>query len=334
LWLMNAALNIIMGPGRAVIADLVPKEYQQAGNAMISTVMGFANIIANLIGAQDIKDFLGLGTQYRVLFMIGAVFQAFSTIPVLIFAKETPLSELEDAPREGQKVSIISVFKDIYNAFRYMPGYLFRIWIVFFFSWMAYSPFNLFLTKYFIVVIYGATDPADFAGKEAGLRLGMYGLAILAGVTFTYSIVLPKVLKLIGIKLAYAISQFIAAFAFLLFGVIPRPPLWVAFLITGLPGINFTTFNSVPYGLLGKLSPKSTIGLYMGVMNVGSSVAQTIINQIAGPIADTSAGVGWAIGIGFVLAIIAGLLVFVIQLESKESETIKPLIDEVDSEIN
>jgi len=212
-----------------------------------------------------------------------------------------------------------------------MPGYLFRIWIVFFFSWMAYSPFNIFLTKYFISVIYGATDEA---GEEAGLRLGMYGLAILAGVTFAYSLVLPAVLKLIGIKPAYAISQFIAALAFLLFGVISKPPVWVAFLITALPGINFTTFNSVPYGLIGKLSPKSKIGLYMGVMNVGSSIAQTIINQIAGPIAETSAGIGWAIGIGFALALLAGFLVPIIQLESKESETIKPLIDVVDSEIN
>jgi len=260
--------------------------------------------------------------------MIGAVFQALSTIPVLLFAKETPLSELEDTPRDGKKITIFAVFKDIYNAFRYMPGYLFRIWIVFFFSWMAYSPFNIFLTKYFINIIYGGPD------EEIGLRLGMYGLAILAGVTFAYSLVLPAVLKLIGIKPAYAISQFIAALGFLLFGVISKPPVWVAFLITALPGINFTTFNSVPYGLIGKLSPKSKIGLYMGVMNVGSSIAQTIINQIAGPIAETSAGIGWAIGIGFALALLAGFLVPIIQLESKESETIKPLIDEVDSEIN
>jgi hypothetical protein len=37
---MNLCVNIIQGPARAIVADIVPEEKQQAGNAMVSGVMG------------------------------------------------------------------------------------------------------------------------------------------------------------------------------------------------------------------------------------------------------------------------------------------------------
>ena len=37
---MNVAVNVIQGPARALVADLVNIEQQQVGNAMVSNTMG------------------------------------------------------------------------------------------------------------------------------------------------------------------------------------------------------------------------------------------------------------------------------------------------------
>lgn len=37
---MNVAVNIMQGPARALVADVVDAEYQQLGNAMVSCTMG------------------------------------------------------------------------------------------------------------------------------------------------------------------------------------------------------------------------------------------------------------------------------------------------------
>jgi hypothetical protein len=40
LWIMNLFVNVIQGPARAIVADIVPPSKQQLGNAMVSNVMG------------------------------------------------------------------------------------------------------------------------------------------------------------------------------------------------------------------------------------------------------------------------------------------------------
>lgn len=37
---MNFCVNIIQGPARAIVADIVAENQQQAGNAMVAGVMG------------------------------------------------------------------------------------------------------------------------------------------------------------------------------------------------------------------------------------------------------------------------------------------------------
>ncbi len=37
---MNVFVNVMQGPCRAIISDIVPDDKQQTGNAMVSNVMG------------------------------------------------------------------------------------------------------------------------------------------------------------------------------------------------------------------------------------------------------------------------------------------------------
>jgi len=40
LWVMNIATNMMQGPARALVSDVVEPEKQQAGNAMVSGTQG------------------------------------------------------------------------------------------------------------------------------------------------------------------------------------------------------------------------------------------------------------------------------------------------------
>jgi len=49
LALMNLMVNVMQGPARTLVNDVVPEEKLQLGNAMVSTVMGKCNIISAYI---------------------------------------------------------------------------------------------------------------------------------------------------------------------------------------------------------------------------------------------------------------------------------------------
>jgi uncharacterized BrkB/YihY/UPF0761 family membrane protein len=98
---MNVFGNVAQGPARAIVADIVPEDKQQAGNAMVSGVMGLAAVTANIVGAQ----FFQTAEPYRYLFskiimcifpilttlqVIGVGFLLLSTIPTLIAGREKP----------------------------------------------------------------------------------------------------------------------------------------------------------------------------------------------------------------------------------------------------
>jgi hypothetical protein len=77
----------------------------------------------------------------------------------------------------------------------------------------------------------------------------------------------------------------------------------VAVLLTCVVGLNFTTFNSVPFALVTNMVATADAGMYMGVLNSAGVVAQTVTNSLASPILSwKDQNVAWAIAFGGILA--------------------------------
>jgi len=85
LALMNLMVNVMQGPARTLVNDVVPEEKLQLGNAMVSTVMGLANIIANIIGAL----FITVKDPYFFLFILGVEFVIFIDPDHVLCKRET-----------------------------------------------------------------------------------------------------------------------------------------------------------------------------------------------------------------------------------------------------
>eukprot|EP01113_Clastostelium_recurvatum_P031099 TRINITY_DN3852_c0_g1_i1.p1 TRINITY_DN3852_c0_g1~~TRINITY_DN3852_c0_g1_i1.p1 ORF type:complete len:468 (-),score=116.96 TRINITY_DN3852_c0_g1_i1:2-1405(-) len=324
LWLINMAVNIIMGPGRALIADLLPPEQLNLGNAMIVATMALSSVAANIMGAQ----LMSLPNAYRTLFYIGAAFTGLSCVPTLIAAKETPYTG-DPGPS-----SPLVVFKKIGIAFATMNSSVLRIGLVFFFSWCGYTPYMFYITSYFAVnVFHGdstATSGDAYDRYQHGVQWGMYASAIFSVVSFFFSLVLPTFLKKLGIKPVYSGAQAIAAVSFVLMAYLSisgKITLAWAVVLSAIVSINFTTFNAVPYALLAQ-AVTANAGLYMGVLNSASVVSQTVTGIIAGQIITARGGnLSWGIAFGGLLSLIAGVLAFVLPTDKKaEPEEKEPLI--------
>eukprot|EP00026_Physarum_polycephalum_P006268 Phypoly_transcript_06310.p2 GENE.Phypoly_transcript_06310~~Phypoly_transcript_06310.p2 ORF type:complete len:223 (+),score=26.27 Phypoly_transcript_06310:1079-1747(+) len=205
-----------------------------------------------------------------------------------------------------------------------MPNAVVRIFIVFFFSWCSYSPFMIYATIFFAQNVKHADAKTDPLGYQKGVQLGMYALAVFAGVSTIFSVVLGKWVNKIGIKVTYFSTQLV--------GTICYAGLWlcainkvfngstealiIAMALTGLVAVNFTSFNSIPYALLSDSVANTDVGLYMGVLNSAITISQVVTNTIAGQVIvkEANQNVAWAIGFGAAVSVIACVLVPILKM--------------------
>ena len=203
------------------------------------------------------------------------------------------------------------------------------------------------------VVYTPETDPA-YVNSRRGTVMGFYSLAVFAGVQFLYSLVAPSIVKIIGLKWAYFIPQLIATVAYILAPFMAYPgkhwPIPAIITVFALVGPNFMAFNSVPFALVSGITSGASGGLYMGVLNSASVVAQTATNSFASlilkaikplPLNTTppTQNVAWGIAFGGIFSAIACIwcLIFirddmVKKTEDGEVSEKKPLIQNQDPE--
>jgi len=288
LMIMNVFVNTIQGPARAIVLDLVPSDKQQDGNAMVSGVMGISAIIANLIGVPMFNT----DEPYRNLFLLGVGFVLIATVITLIFAKEKPLDEESSSllNQEGEESGankhsgVAGAFYKIFYAFKTIPRKMIIVVVTYFFSWCAYSPFMIYTTSFFSDNIYGGGENVN-----KGITMGMYGLAIFSAAQWLFSLVLAPFTRLLPVQWVYFITQAIASAAYASFFFVQKidsltTELIITYSVMAVIAINFTTMNSVPFGLVRGITGNKSAGLYMGVLNAASVVAQTVTNLIAGGI--------------------------------------------------
>ncbi|KYR02270.1 hypothetical protein DLAC_01100 [Tieghemostelium lacteum] len=314
-WIINFAVNVIMGPTRSLISDIVESDKQHFGNSMAVNTMGLASVIACVLGAQ----LATLANPYRNLFVIAAAFVGASVLPTLIAGKEKQL------PADHPSVtSPIQVFTKIGYAFKTMPRDLGLISIVFFISWFGYSPNMVSTTTYFATNV----EPND---QVAGIKYGFYAIAAFSAVSFLFSFFSPKLIHLLGARFVYSITQAIAGVSFILLLVFDRPQPWLAIMLNGFIGFNFTCFNSIPYALAIEVIDKKDAGLYMGVLNSSAVVSQTISIFTAGRIESwKNEDVAWAIAYGGIFSLLGAIVAWILptpkSLQSSKDDENKPLL--------
>ncbi|KAH0788185.1 major facilitator superfamily transporter [Histomonas meleagridis] len=321
LLITNISINVLQGPSRTLVGDVVPKVQQVKANTVGSLMIGIAAIITNLIGGLDLATKLKLPfDNEKLIFIIGIVLIAIGVIITCVVAKEEPLRV---------KPVRANPLKEIFQAARNVPKPVLRIAIVFFFSWMAYYPFNIETTDFFGFDIYGGRSNGTDRQKTIyndGVNFGMLVIAVSNVLVLIYGFFQEKVIQLVGMKLTYALSQIIEGICLVLVFFISNK--WALMGIFAPLGISCNIFNSVPYAVVGMCVSQEQMGTYMGVLNSCCVVGQQISNFLLG------SGIGalspdWKapiLGCGSVFAFLSALLCFwIIVPEQQEQEMLEPL---------
>ena len=303
LLITNISINIIQGPSRTLVGDVVPMAQQKSANSMASLMLGVATVITNLLGGLDVATKTGLSKHgiytEQLTFIAGGVLIVIGVVITMIVAKE---EQLRDPPKKQNP------FKEIFAAAKAMPKPVLRIGILIMLSWMAYMPFQIELTDFFGVVVFGGdpTNPDDKNYRD-GLNFGMLTMANVNGLVMLFSPLQGKLMNCLGMKWLYAISQIVEAAVLIpLFFVTNK---WILFGLLAPMGIACQLFNSVPYAVVGMIIPQEQMGVYMGVLNSFVVVGQQISNFAIGTGVGAAVGnkKGYIIGSGAVFAIAAAI---------------------------
>ena len=255
------SINCFQGPSRSIISDILSDNQQEVGNTIVSTMIGLASILPNLLGGIGYfaADSFIAKKSNEIILIVGSIL-IFITVPItLMSAKEEPFTGIVERK---------NFFSQLWHAASHMPRPMVRVAIAILLSWMAYYNFTFKTTTMMVEEV--------IKDKSAGLCFGMLVNAIVNLLSFLYGIVHTKVLTVLGSKNAYTISHVIMACClFALFFVGNR---WIILCLLAPLGISCTIFNAVPYSVVGSCAPPEEMGVYMGCINSFVVIGQQVAN--------------------------------------------------------
>ena len=189
-----------------------------------------------------------------------------------------------------------------------MPDTMRRLVPVQFFSWLALFAMWIYTTAAVAEVHFGSGDPRSAAFNEGANWVGVL-FAAYNGCAALAAMVIPVLVKRVGVRVSHLINLWIGGAALLSFLFI-RDPHWLLASMVGV-GVAWASILSLPYVLLSDSVPANKMGLYMGLFNFFIVIPQLVAASVLGLLLKRLFGGApvFALAIGGVSLLIAGVLV-------------------------
>jgi len=273
LWILDASVNVSMGPFRALVPDLLPESQVTIGYIIQAITIAIGTVTASALPwiLQNIfhvsSDSGNIPLVVRWSFWVGALVFILSIL-------WTTLSTQELAPdccvKKHWKETRVDMFHDIFH----LPKKMWDLGWVMIFSWMGLFCMFLFFPIAVANNIFNAAPntPQYLAGLEwAGLCFAIYAAFFLL-----VSFLLPYINKLISRKMIHVLS--LACGGLGLVGMLLIHTKWaLIWSMLGI-GIAFASMQSMPYAMLANSLPEEKIGIYMGIFNLFIVVPEILIS--------------------------------------------------------
>lgn len=327
LWILDASVNISMGPFRALVPDILPLAQQTKGFMVQGILIASGTVLASALPwtlqhvfAVSTQSMLGkIPILVTLSFWIGAVIFISAILWTLFTTREIPPNPLNNAIHD--KLSLKTLLHD----FCAMPRAMRDLAWVMMFSWMGL--FCMFL--YFPVsvthrIFHGVPGSVAYAQglAFAGLCFAAYGVFFLIT-----SLLLPAFARYCTKKSIHCFCLLCGGFALTAMSFVQAQ--WQLLAMMLGVGIAFASMQSMPYAMLSEHLPRHKLGIYMGFFNLFIVIPEIIV----------SLGFGWFIkyclGGHRYLAVAAGgicmLLAAIFTLRIKETTIVyepleKPMV--------
>ncbi len=168
-----------------------------------------------------------------------------------------------------------TIFEDLFT----MPETMRQLAIVQFFSWFALFAMWIYTTAAVTSVHFAATDTASVAFNEGANWVGVL-FAAYNGFAAVAAIVIPFVVRTIGLQKAHFVNLLSGAIGLGLFLVISDPD----YLLIAMIGVGFAwaSILSLPYAMLAGSLPVRKVGVYMGIFNFFIVIPQLLAASVLG----------------------------------------------------
>lgn len=191
-----------------------------------------------------------------------------------------------------------------------MPTIMKRLALVQFCSWFAFFTLWVYLQPSVTSYHFGTTDTSSQAFGDGSLAVNNI-FAVYSLVAWGFSLCIPLLTRLLGLKLTYALSLIIGGLAFISIWLFPVNLFWVS--AVGI-GIVWASILTLPYAVLADALPAGRMGTYMGIFNYFIVIPQLVVGTIMGTVLTKLLGgesILTLVVAGFVMMLGAVLLVFV-----------------------
>ena len=272
LWILDAGNNITMEPYRAYVADRLAPDQRSTGFLTQSAFTGLAQTLSYLAPslltafvARDVLDANGIPVIVRIAFIIGAILSLSTILWSVLRVRELPLDEAEQAMLAEKPLTVRATFAEIGDAIREMPRPMRQLAGAMLCQWYAMFAYWQYISFAVGRSIYGTSDHASAAYREAALTAQQAG-AIYNFVAFLGALALIPVVKRFGARPTHAVCLAASGIAMLLIpGASTPAALFV--LMLGI-GIGWAGMMGNTYVMLADCIPPQRNGIYMGIFNL------------------------------------------------------------------
>jgi maltose/moltooligosaccharide transporter len=162
-----------------------------------------------------------------------------------------------------------------------MPRRMRQLIPVQFFSWLALFAMWIYTTPAVTGVHFGSMAPGDAAYNAGANWVGVL-FAAYSGFAALAAIIIPQIVRRVGLSLAHGINLGLGAIGIASFLVVRDPDA----LIVSMVGVGFAwaSIVSLPYALLADSVPSRKMGVYMGIFNFFIVIPQLVAASALGAV--------------------------------------------------
>ena len=294
LWVLDASINISMEPFRALVADKLPDQQRSYGFVSQTLIIGIGTWIASNL--PWLMSTLGVSTtapegqippSVHWAFAIGAVVFMASILWSVFTTTEEPPADMEAFHAHRRATAGIGgALREITSSFRHMPGVMWKLGLVQFFSWFAFFTMWNFAGPALAEHVYGAAMPAagaaNYLAEKAayndaaalvGSSMGMYGLSSMA---FAFILTLYASKRALNRRMVHLFSLAAGGLGFLLMSSATASNDGILNASFALIGIAWGSILSMPYAILSSEVDPSKMGITMGLFNMFIVIPQIV----------------------------------------------------------
>jgi maltose/moltooligosaccharide transporter len=286
LWILDVGNNMAMEPYRAFVGDKLPDSQMNLGYQMQSLFVGAGILLANASmflfqdwfgGGEEVSGSVPKWLYYS--FFIGSFLSLATILWSVLKTPEIPPSEEEMMEINRHRSlpfsqRVVIPFKEISEAVKNMPVFLWKLSGVYLFQWYALFVYWQFITPLFRTTL--GFDTSQAAAQAAKMST-TYNV-----VTTLVALILVPLTMRYGGKRVYALSLLGTALALFAIPYIQDPILVLMPMI--LFGIGWAAMMGIPYSMVSKIVPQHRRGVYMGILNMMIVIPMGIETVSFGPI--------------------------------------------------